>query len=70
LDKELLDSLMKLQGVSIEYGEIDDEEFKSSWTFIIKGLHPIHSVGKMYDSQEFAQRRAEEIVYFALTQGE
>ena len=70
MDKELLDSLMKLQGVSIEYAEIDDEEFKSSWTFIIKGLHPIHSVGQMYSSQEFAQRGAEIIVYSLLTQGE
>jgi len=61
---------MKLQGVSIEYSRIDDDDFFTTWTFIIKGIHPIHSVGKIYRSQAFAQLRAEEIVYKVLTQGE
>ena len=61
---------MKLQGVSIEYSSIDDDEFRESWTFIIKGLHPIHLVAQLYGTKEYAQRRAEQIVYQELTQGE
>ena len=70
MDKELLDSLMKLQGVSIEYTCIDDDKFQEFWTFIIKGLSPIHSVGQMYGSEREAHVKAETIVYNLLTQGE
>jgi hypothetical protein len=61
---------MKLQGVSIEYTQIDDENFKPTWTFIIKGVHPQHSMAHMYRSKEQAVERAEQIVYNVLTQGE
>lgn len=65
---------MKLQGVSIEYYEHTDDEFRPFWTFIIKGISPIHSVGQMYNGgklgRKLAQERAELIVYEVLTQGE
>ena len=61
---------MKLQGVSIKYSQIDDDDFFTAWTFIIKGLHPAHSVGQMHGSFENAQERAEQIVFNVLTQGE
>lgn len=70
MDKALLDSLMKLQGVSIEYSQIDDDEFNTSWTFIIKGLHPMYSAGQLYRSKEKAQERAEGIVNHFLLSGE
>ena len=70
MDKELLDSLMKLQGVSIEVDAIDDDNFQEFWTFTIKGLSPIHSVGQMYGSEREAHVKAETIVYKLLTQGE
>ena len=68
MDKELLDSLMKLQGVSIEVDAIDDDNFQEFWSFTIKGLSSIH-VGQMYGSEREAHVKAETIVYKLLTQG-
>ena len=61
---------MKLQGVSIKYSQIDNDDFRESWTFVIDGLPFNHSIGQMHGSFEKAQERAEQIVYNVLTQGE
>ena len=64
---------MKLRGISIEYSECQDDEFKPFWTFVIKGMSPDHSVGQMHVGnmgKQLAQERAEQIVKHFLLSGE
>ena len=61
---------MKLRGISIEMDSFDDDEFRTTWTFVIKGLPIKYSVARHCYTEEAALRQAREIIYMYLTQGE
>ena len=70
MDKELLESVMKLRGIEILTDSFDDDEFRTTWTFVIKGLPIKYSVAKHAYTEAAALKQAREIVYMYLTQGE
>ena len=70
MDKELLESIMKLRGIEILTDSFDDDEFRTTWTFVIKGLPIKYSVARHCYTEAAALKQAREIVYMYLTQGE
>jgi hypothetical protein len=72
MDKELLESVMKLRGISIEVTPItytDDDFYRDAWTFVIEGIPPLYSVSQIHRSESLAREHAEHIVQ-SIIQGE
>ena len=63
MDKELLESVMKLYSISIRVACYSDDELGERYAFVIDGIPHDKQVGKVYRSEEDAMHYARHLVY-------
>jgi hypothetical protein len=65
MDKELLESVMKLRGINIRVARLDDisdDKYSEGWTFTIDGVDAVYSVAQYHLTERGARDNAERIV--------
>jgi hypothetical protein len=65
MDKELLESVMKLRGIAIRVARLDDiidDKYSEGWTFTIDGIDAMYSVAQYHRTEWNARDHAEHIV--------